>query len=438
MEYNTRIFIEKFFCNNLFFCLVVLIYFFNISSLFSQENGITIIKEERIEENTEKNEDLISVFLDCPCDNAYVRQELNFVNFARDPQLAKLHLFVTRQNTGSGGRLYTLSFIGKEEFEGVDNNLSYTSVQTNTQDEERKGITAMLKLGLIPYIAQTSLAENITVDITGIPETRKPDEDPWNNWIFEVYGGLSFTEETSTSSLDIRYGFSADYVTETWRIRLRPYFNYNQRDYVKDEENIRSVLHRNGFNGRVVRSISDHWSTGIFTNIISNTYENIEFGYRVAPAIEYSLLPYKEALRTEYTVAYSIGFVQRNYLEETIYDKVEESLYNHSLQIGVRVLEPWGTVRAGVEGSHYLHDLNKNRLSLNGRLSLRVFQGLSVDFYSRYDYVRDQLSLPKGDTSLEDVLLQQRQLATTYGVSLSIGLGYSFGSIYNNVVNTRL
>ncbi|MFO7719629.1 MAG: hypothetical protein R6W85_04220, partial [Gillisia sp.] len=56
----------------------------------------------------------------------------------------------------------------------------------------------------------------------------------------------------------------------------------------------------------------------------------------------------------------------------------------------------------------------------------------------RYDYVQDQLSLPKGDASLEDLLLQLRQLATTYGISLSLGLSYSFGSVFNNVVNTRL
>lgn len=85
-----------------------------------------------------------------------------------------------------------------------------------------------------------------------------------------------------------------------------------------------------------------------------------------------------------------------------------------------------------------MHDLNKNRISIDSRLSIRVFKGLSVNFSSNYDYVQDQLSLPKGDASLEEVLLGKRQLATTYGISVSAGISYSFGSIYNNVVNTRL
>lgn len=414
---------------------IAFLFIYFISPAYGQEGA----KSDGVSEGLEQKGELVSVFLDCSrCDNSFVRQEINYVNFARDPQLAQIHLFITDNTTASGGRLFTLSFIGKKEFEGFENTLTYTSTQLNTRQEERSGLTAMIELGLIPYIAQTSLANYINIEVLKRPVQEVEVDDLWNNWIFEVYGGLSFEEETSQSSLDIRYGIFADYVTETWRIRLRPYFNYNQRDYVRNEEKIRSVINRDGFQGKVVRSISDHWSLGVFTNVIVNTFENIEFGYRVAPAIEYSLLPYKLALRKEYTIAYSIGYLNRKYFEETIFDKIEESLYNQSLDLGVRVLEPWGSVRAGIEASHYLHDLSKYRISVDGRLSLRIFKGFSVDFSSQYDYVQDQLSLPKGDASLEDVLLQQRQLATTYGISLSVGLSYNFGSVFNNVVNTRL
>lgn len=413
---------------------------FILTTVISPAYGQVETKNDSIPEISVPQQDLVSVFLDCSrCDNSFIRQEINYVSFVRDPKLAQIHLFITDNQTGSGGRLFTLSFMGKKEFEGTENTLSYTSSPLNTRQEERRGLTAMIELGLIPYVAQTSLADYINVEVLNRPVEEEIEvEDPWNNWIFEVYGGLKFAEETNQSSLDIRYGLYADYVTETWRIRLRPYFNYNQRDYIRNEEKIRSVLNRDGFQGRVVRSISDHWSTGVFTNINVNTYENIKFGYRVAPAIEYSLLPYKLALRKEYTIAYSIGYLDRQYFEETIFNKTEEVLYNHSLDLGVRVLEPWGSVRAGIEASQFLHDLSKYRISVDGRLSWRVFQGLSVDLSSRYDYVQDQLSLPKGDASLEDVLLQQRQLATTYGISVSLGLSYSFGSIFNHVINTRL
>ncbi len=432
--------LKKRFRKNFHFWLMFFMFCFVGPPLFSQkENGASTDIDNPADTTEVVQKNRVLVFLDCnSCDNTFIRQQLNFVNYVRDPQLGQVHVFITDQSTASGGRIFTLSFIGKKEFEGINNRLTYISVQNNTQDEEREGLNKMLKLGLIPYIAQTSLADDITVDISAEQGEAGPEEDPWNNWVFEVYGGLNFSKETSVSSLDIRHGLYADYVTKAWRIRLRPYFNYNQKDFIRDDEEIQSALHRDGFEGKAVRSISDYWSIGVFTDAISNTYENIEYGYRIAPAIEYSLLPYEMALRKEYTIAYSVGYVHRNYLEETIYDKLEESFYNHSLTLGVRVLQPWGSVRAGLEGSHFLHDLSKNRISLDNRLSLRVFKGLSVDFSSNYDYVRDQISLPKGDASLEDVLLQQRQLATTYHFSLSVGLSYNFGSIYNNVVNTRL
>jgi hypothetical protein len=51
--------------------------------------------------------------------------------------------------------------------------------------------------------------------------------------------------------------------------------------------------------------------------------------------------------------------------------------------------------------------------------------------------LHDQIGLRKEGSSLEDVLLQQKQLATQYYYYISAGLTYTFGSIYNNVVNPR-
>jgi hypothetical protein len=381
----------------------------------------------------------VLVFMDCSsCDITFIRQQVDFVSYVRDQQLAQVHVFITAQATASGGRTFTLSFIGKKEFEGMKNRLTYTSALTNTQDEERQGLNHMIKLGLVPYVAHTPLAKQLELSFSRQQVEQEPEEDPWKNWIFEVYGGVNFAKETSKSSLDLRYGLYADHVTEKWRIRMRPYFNYNRRGFVRDEEEIRSVLHRNGFEGRAIRSISGHWSVGVFTDVISTTFENIDMGYAIAPAIEYSLLPYKQALRKEITVAYSIGYMHRSYMEETIYGEKEESLARQALEIGVRLRQPWGAVTAELEGSHFLHDPSKNRVSFDANLAVRIFKGLSVTFNSEFDVVRDQLSLPKGNISLEDILLQQRQLATSYGLSLSVGVSYSFGSIYNNVVNTRL
>jgi len=47
------------------------------------------------------------------------------------------------------------------------------------------------------------------------------------------------------------------------------------------------------------------------------------------------------------------------------------------------------------------------------------------------------MALPRGGASLEEVLLQRRELQTQYSYWGNVGVSYSFGSIYNNVVNSR-
>jgi hypothetical protein len=52
-------------------------------------------------------------------------------------------------------------------------------------------------------------------------------------------------------------------------------------------------------------------------------------------------------------------------------------------------------------------------------------------------HINDQVNLKKGDISEADRLLELRELSTQYRIQGGIGLTYTFGSIYNNVVNPR-
>src|SRR5512136_3185736 len=63
----------------------------------------------------------LKVFLDCDsCDLEYIKTEITFVNYVRDRNEAQVHILITTQSTGGGGREYTLSFSGQHEFRGVD------------------------------------------------------------------------------------------------------------------------------------------------------------------------------------------------------------------------------------------------------------------------------------------------------------------------------
>lgn len=70
-------------------------------------------------------------------------------------------------------------------------------------------------------------------------------------------------------------------------------------------------------------------------------------------------------------------------------------------------------------------------------LDLRLFKGFSINLYSGLSLVRDQIYLAKGELTDEQILLRRRKLASKYSYYGGIGLSYSFGSIFNNVVNPR-
>ncbi len=380
-----------------------------------------------------------AVFLDCSsCDETFIRQEMTFVDYVRDRESADVHVLVTRVGAGAGGERFTFDLIGLGPFDGQNHSMTYTASASATDDVKRQGMLRTLKVALVPYLMQSSVARQLTLtmDETG-DETFGPAEDPWNGWTIEFYGDAWGDMESSQVELDARYGLSVDRVAEQWKIRLRPYFNYNFERFEQEDETITSTSRRDGFDSYVIKSVTPHWSLGLFGDLYSSTFDNVKIRFRVRPGVEYSLFPYREATRRQLTVAYLIGGSSVQYYDTTIFDKTSELLAQHALDTRYEVTQPWGEIRFGIELSQYLHDLSKYRFETGAGVELRLTRGLSVDFGMEIDLVHDQINLQKGQASLEEVLLRRRQLATNYELSASVGFRYRIGSTYNNVVNTR-
>lgn len=395
--------------------------------------------DDKDDDPTPTRDSAPKVFVDCGrCDFTFLRQEINYVNHVRDPQDADIHLLITNIRTGSGGYAYTLEFIGLGTNSDLNHVLSYASKQTDTSDETRRGLAQQIQLGLLPYVARTPLASMLDISFQSATIEQAPTNDPWNNWIFRINGSGNLNKESSRSTYRYNGSVSADRVTEDWRIRTSMYSSNDLRRFTSGDDLIESAARRNGISSYVVKSLTDHWSMGYSGSASSSTYSNLDLSLVSGPAVEYNIFPYSESTRREFTFAYRLRYRHHNYDQETIYNKTAESLLQHSLEARLRLKEKWGETNATIEGSHYLHDPSKSRLELSGNVYLRIVKGLSLRFSSGFELIHDQLYLAKGDASLEELLLQQRQLATTYEFSSSVGLSYTFGSIYNNVVNTRL
>jgi hypothetical protein len=389
-------------------------------------------------------EEQINVFLDCPsCDLNFIKNEVNFVNYANDPLRAQLHILVSSQPTGAGGSKLQFEFLGKEDFEGDKFSLQFQAEPTMTNLERQQGFARTLKLGLVPFVAQTELADNLSLnvkkqesskEITPLDKSKKI----MDSWLFEVYSNFNWDTESLRSTFDLRYGASAEYLTPEWRIRFEPNFYFQERVVRTDEKEIHSYRRQNGYSGKVVKSLGDHWSLGMFHNLYSNTYNNVKLGVWVAPAIEYSFLPYSEVVTREFTVAYHLGRLSNRYFEETIFLKTEEAILSHAMDVNLRLRQQWGDANLFLQGSCFLNDWSRNHLSLNGRVGVRVFKGMTFNMGGSFRLINDQITLPRGNTTIEDILLGQRQLATAYNSNVNFGLRYTFGALYNNVVNTRL
>jgi hypothetical protein len=386
--------------------------------------------------------DRLAVFLDCAqgCPTTFVRQEMTMVDYVRDRELAHVHVLVTEQNTGAGGEAITFDLIGLGAFEGMDYSTVFTTSANATEDEERNGFLRTLQMALVPYLMQTPFADRMTLDIEDLEEglvQAVPTDDPWKSWTIEIYGDGEADFESSQYSVDARYGVFVERVTEQWKIQLRPYFNYNYDKFEREDETITSTSRRDGFDSYVIKSISPHWSVGLFGDLFTSTFDNIDMRYRAMPAVEYSVYPYREATRRQLTVAYRIGGSHVSYNDTTIYDEISEMLPEHSLSAAYEVTQPWGEIDVGMEATQFINDGSKYSVEFGGGIEVRLTRGLSVDFGGQFELVNNQLNLPKGDATLDEVLLRRRQLATDYEASIGFGFTYRFGSIYNNVVNTR-
>ncbi len=386
----------------------------------------------------------LRVFLDCQrCDFDFLRREITFINYVRDRKDAEVHVLVTTQSTGSSGTEYTLNYIGLARFADVNATLRYSSLGTDTDDERRRGFAQVFQLGLMRYVAETPLAAEIQIGRRQ-PTTERPPaaataaDDPWNFWIFRISGNGDYRSEERNTRKAIRLRFSANRTTEAWKVGFSSNMDYTDSSYVlSDGDTYVNVTRNYNNSGQVVKSLTDHWSAAVRGGWLRSTYYNRDLEVSASGGVEYNVFPYAESSTRELTFQYLVGVDRVRYEEETIFDKMKETLYRQSLVTSLSLRQPWGTSRVSLDFQQYLHDLSKNSLEFDWNLEVRLFRGFSFDVDGNISRIRDQLYLVKGEASNEEVLLLRRQLGTAYRYEVGFGITYQFGSIFNNVVNPR-
>ncbi len=408
---------------------VLIISFFITNGIHAQNDTLTIDSLRK---------DALKIFIDCNyCDEDFIREEIKFVNYVRDSKEAQLHILITKQFTGSGGEEYSLFFIGQKKFSKMQDTLKFYTNADDTDDEIRNNLVQMLKIGLIRYAAKTPLYNKILINFEQ-PSESKLVEDKWKSWLFEIDLGGWFNGEESVKYTSIWSSISASKITPEWKIEFYVYNNYNENSFkIENDTTIKSIISSQYFENQIVKSLGEHWSVGEKIDIYSSSYYNKKFQYNIYPAIEYNLFPYSQSTRKQLRFLYSAGYGYCYYNDTTIFNKTEEGLFGNELVIAFEIKEKWGSISTSIKGFNYFHDFSKNSLNLWTSLDLRIVKGLSFTISGNISLVHNQISLPKAGATQEEILLRKRQLATQYIYWGNIGITYTFGSIYNNVVNPR-
>jgi len=383
----------------------------------------------------------LKIFLDCnSCDSDYIKQNLTNVEFVRDQNFADVHLFFTTQRNGSGGRFYEIEFIGRDAFESFKDTVSFSTDTNMTDDDIRQKILKYIKLGLVRFWIKQGKLDNIYVTVTQ-PESSEKDntevKDPWDYWVFRLGVNGWFNGQETSKFSNLNFNVSAKRVTEENKLSIRLGFNESKSTFSFADDEIVSIRSSKFLNASDIISLNDHWSTGAFASLGSSVFNNTDFYWSLRPAFEYNFFKYSESSKKQLTLSYRNGIIYNNYIESTIFGKEKEYLWEHELSLGGSVNQKWGSISGEAAFEQFLHDTSLYGLSFFLGTNVRLFKGFNLNLNGSYSINRNQVELAAGDILLEELLLQQQRLKSGYNYFFSIGLSYSFGSIYNTIVNPR-
>lgn len=401
-------------------------------------------------QNESKNTDRLKVFIDCSstwCDMTFIRTEITLVDFLLDRVAADVHVLITSQRTGSGGDKYQLIFFGQNYFKGMQDTLHFSTDANATDFEIRDGLISYIKFGLTPYVARTTAAKKIVINMKQAEadkntKTELAKKDPWNYWVFRIgtNGGIN----ADANYKDLRYSgnLSANRVTDDIKISFNANANKNKSTFEFDDGsgNIEKfTVNNHGINlsHYLIKSINDHWSWGYEVNYRQSTFSNYKHQLYARSGIEYDIYPYKDVNNKLFTISYSLGIRNNRYYDTTIYEKLKETLFNHQVDANMTFNQKWGSASVGISYQNYLNNWKFFSLGMNGFINVRITGGLSFNIGAFGGLTRDQLFLPKGGATEQEVLTRRRQLASGYNYYTSFGISYRFGSKLNNFVNPR-
>jgi hypothetical protein len=385
--------------------------------------------------------DKVSVYLDCYCDNDFIKRNIPYVDFFIDPNYANLHIIVKSERSGNGGSQVTFRFIGKDVFQGVNNTIQLNLLPNVTDDKRKKLYLETLEKGLFSYVIKTKEEKHLQIKYVG--DSLRMDsvslKDPWNYWVSRISSNASVSGSEGLLRQYYYSSISINRVTEESKFLSSFSYSNDLTTYSYDDLNLKTKSESMSMYLTYVKSIGDYFSIGGKSRYTKNTYYNLDASYRISPCIEYNFFPYSESSEHRFSIFYGIAATYNDYTDTTIYLKTKEIFPSHGIDIEYSNSQTWGSVYVGLSGDHIIDsdDMNKYNIGLFSSVRWNITKGFSFNYSARIGFDRKQIHLRSNGASYEELLLGLQDIKSDYSFSTSAGISYTFGSMKNNFVNPR-
>lgn len=395
----------------------------------------------------------IRVFLDCQgrvrgCDRDFIVTDVNFVNWMRDRFDADVQILVSGLTNGGGGSENTITFIGRRKFEGMADTLVLNTLPNDPDDRIRRELSRVFKLGLARYVAKSPIASRLQMAyIAPFGQQQQVSaanlKDKWNLWTYTTNFNAFIRAEDRQQSVNGSLSMAANRATANWKINLSASGNVNRQQFEIGEAagrpafTVRNEQRTYNANSLIVRTLSSHWSAGMKLGAGYSDFLNQNLALRFQPAIEYNVFDWSEQTRRQLTFLYNVGPNLYDYQRTTVYNRDRETRFSQQATASYVARQSWGSSNISLDWLNYLHDFNRHALTLSGNVDLRIGRGFSLNVGGSAARINDQIYLPRAGNTEEEILLQRQALQTGFRITTNIGIRYTFGSIYNTIVNQR-
>jgi hypothetical protein len=389
--------------------------------------------------------DNLTVFYDCSnfggnCFYDFVRQENNLVTFVRDRLDADVHVLVKSNRNSIGTNIVTYFMVGRNEYANMQDTLNFTLPLTSTDDDNRKILVQQLQIGLLPYLAKTTLPEKMVMSLKKNANSIETDsviikKDLFNYWVFQIGGNGNISGSQNYKDIYANGYVFAD--RETDKTKTNIYVNADEQfsSYVDNSGTLEFEFQSFGAGADHIKKLNEHWGVGGGVSFNNSLFSNLLTQFAAGPKVEFSIFPYRIFNNKRWVLGYELEGRINNYYDSTIYFKKQDAFMAQNINSIFSYTQPWGSINAGVFWRNFLHDFSKNNLSLSGAFTTRITKGLNFAIWGNYNFVRNQINIRKGNATTEELLVKNRELLSGFNFMGGVGISYRFGSKYNDAVN---